>query len=58
VDTETKTNLKTALGIVGICAVWADPTLLTWVLSAVIVSWILWNTLLANLVAARLGKRS
>jgi hypothetical protein len=57
-DTETKTNLKTVLGIVGLGALWADPAPLTWVLFAVIVSWILWVTALSHLVAARLGTRS
>jgi hypothetical protein len=56
-DTETKTNLKTVLGIVGLCVLWADPPALTWVLFALIVSWILWVTVLSNLAAARLRNR-
>jgi hypothetical protein len=56
-DTD-KTGLKTALGIVALAAVWADPGALTWVLFAVIGTWILWVTVLSNLAAARLGKRS
>jgi hypothetical protein len=55
---EAKTNLKTTLGIVGIVAVWADPKLLTWVLFAVIVAWVLWISLLPHLDATRLRKRS
>lgn len=54
-DTD-KTGLKTALGIVALAAIWADPTALTLVLFAVIGSWVLWVGVLSNLAAARLGK--
>jgi hypothetical protein len=57
-DTQTKTSVKTALGIVGLSAIWIYPAALTWVLFAVIASWILWVTVLSNLAVARLGKRS
>ena len=57
-DTQTKTNITTALGIVGLCAVWADPTALTWMLFAVIVSWIAWVAVLSQLAPARLRKLS
>jgi hypothetical protein len=57
-DTETKTNLKIALGLVGLCAIWFDPASLTWVLFAIIGCWIVWVSVVANLAAAWLGKRS
>jgi hypothetical protein len=53
----SNTDLKTALGIVALGALWADPAALTWVLFALIGSWILWVTVLCHLTTARLGKR-
>lgn len=55
---ETNTNLKTALGVVGLLAVWIDPAALTWVLFAAIGLWTLAVPVRTDPVGARLRKRS